>query len=63
MIQFVILFWLIKLANLYVTIISDDKNRDEVLNIKNGDTVVVIIDGVDDHLVNSIYLFAMKYEI
>ena len=50
-------------ANLYMTIIADDNNREEVLGIKEGDTVVVTIDSVDDHLEYSIYLFAKKYEI
>ena len=50
-------------ANLYMTIITDDNNREEVLGIKEGDTVVVTIDSVDDHLEYSIYLFAKKYEI
>ena len=50
-------------ANLSLTIISDDKNREEVLGIKEGDTVVVTIDSVDDHLEFSIYMFAKKYEI
>ena len=50
-------------ANLYMTIITNDNNRDEVLSIKEGDTVVVTIDSVDDHLEYSIYMFAKKYEI
>ena len=50
-------------ANLYMTIIADDNNREEVLGIKEGDTVVATIDSVDDHLEFSIYMFAKKYEI
>ena len=50
-------------ANLYMTIITKDNNRDEVLAIKEGDTVVVTVDSVDDHLEYSIYMFAKTYEI
>lgn len=50
-------------ANLYLTIITNDNNREEVLGIKEGDTVVATIDSVDDHLEFSIYMFAKKYEI
>lgn len=50
-------------ANIYVTIIADESNKDEVLGIKQGDIVVVTVDSVDNHLENSFYLFAKKYEI
>ncbi len=50
-------------ANLYVTIITDDNNREEVLGLKKGSTVVVTVDAFDNHLVQSIYIFAKKYTI
>lgn len=50
-------------ANLYVTIITDDLNRQEVLDIKKGDTAVVKVDTYDDHLKYSIYVYALEYEL
>ena len=50
-------------ANLYVTIITNDDNRDEVLGLKKGDTVVVTVDSFDDHLKYSIYVYALEYKI
>ncbi|MCR4648840.1 MAG: hypothetical protein K5776_07155 [Lachnospiraceae bacterium] len=50
-------------ANVYVTIITDDSNRSEVLGIKSGDTVVITVDSADNHLENSVYLFAKEYTL
>ena len=50
-------------ANLYATIITKDENRDEVLGLKKGDTVVIKVDSVDDHLKYSIYVYAVEYQI
>ena len=50
-------------ANVIVTIITDDSNRDEVLGLKQGDTVVVKVDTYDDHLKYSIYIYALEYKI
>ena len=50
-------------ANLYMTIITDDLNRQEGLDIKKGDTVVVKVDAYDDHLKYSIYVYALEYEV
>ena len=50
-------------ANIYVTIITNDSNRNEVLGLKKGDTVVVKVDTYDNHLKNSIYVYAVDYTI
>ena len=50
-------------ANVWVTIITDDANRNEVLGIKENDIVVVTVDSVDNHLTNSMYIFAKKYQL
>ena len=50
-------------GNVYVTILTDDENRAEVLNIQKGDVVVVTVDGFDDHLKYSYYIFAKEYKI
>ena len=50
-------------GNVYVTILTDDENRAEVLNIQKGDIVVVTVDGFDDHLKYSYYIFAKEYKI
>ena len=50
-------------ANIYVTIITNDNNRAEVLGLKQGDTVVVKVDSYDNHLKNSIYVYALEYTI
>ena len=49
-------------ANVYVTIITNDENRDGVLAIKEGETIVVTVDMIDDHLKYSIYIYALEYE-
>lgn len=49
-------------ANVYVTIITNDVNRAEVLGIKKGEKVIVTVDSVDDHLGMSIYVFAKEYK-
>ena len=46
-----------------MTIITDDLNRQEVLDIKKGDTAVVKVDTYDDHLKYSIYVYALEYEL
>lgn len=50
-------------GNVYVTILTDDENRAEVLNIQKGDVVVVTVDGFDDHLKYSYYIYAKEYKI
>jgi hypothetical protein len=50
-------------ANILVTIITNDQNRNEVLGLKKGDTVVVTVDTYDDHLKYSIYIYALDYTI
>lgn len=50
-------------ANLSATIITNDENREEVLGLKEGDTVVIKVDSVDNHLKYSIYVFALEYKI
>ena len=50
-------------GNIYVTIITNDSNRSEVLGLKQGDTVVVKVDTYDDHLKYSIYVNAVEYTI
>ena len=50
-------------GNVYVTILTDDENRAEVLNIQKGDVVVVTVDSFDDHLKYSYYVYAKEYKI
>ncbi len=50
-------------GNVYVTILTDDENRAEVLNIHKGDVVVVTVDSFDDHLKYSYYVYAKEYKI
>lgn len=50
-------------ANVTVTIITNDSNRNEVLSIKEDDIVVVKAEMVDNHLVNSVYIFATEYQL
>lgn len=49
-------------GNVYVTIITDDSNRDEVCALKKGDVVVVKVDSIDDHLKYSFYVYAKEYK-
>ena len=48
-------------GNIYVTIITNDSNRNDVLSLKQGDTVVVKVDTYDDHLKYSYYIYALEY--
>ena len=48
-------------GNIYVTIITNDSNRNDVLSLKQGDTVVVKVDTYDDHLKYSYYIYALDY--
>ena len=49
-------------GNVYVTIITDDSNRDEVCALKKGDVVVVKVDSIDDHIKYSFYVYAKEYK-
>ena len=51
------------MASIYITIISDGSNTDEVLSIKEGETVVVTVDMYDDHLEKSLYIYAKEYKL
>ena len=51
------------MACIYITIISDGSNTDEVLSIKEGETVVVTVDMYDDHLEKSLYIYAKEYKL
>lgn len=49
-------------ANVYVVLITEDADdlESETGDILKGDTVTVQIDGIDNHLKNSIYLFGKR---
>lgn len=50
-------------ANLHLTLIADKSKSYEIEKIPKGKTVVAKVEMIDDHLVNSIYLFSTEYQI